>query len=148
MLKREWHCDSNKKRKWNFLIFKILWSIEAACRVEQPCKISVHSDHKRLRYHHFKFWAILQDRIWEKLKKGTDVEKLVRFWWKSIEDLFGPLERPCWENFLTSWQKNASAYTSVIFMNVQKSRGTTSFFAIFLPKCENIAQNTSFKGFS
>ena len=28
---------------------------------------------------------------------------------------------------------------SVIFMNVWKSRGTTNFFANFLPKSENIA---------
>ena len=79
---------------------------------------------------------------------AADVEKMVRFWWKSIGNLSGPIERPCLEKIWTFWQKKSSPYISMIFINVWKSWGTTTFLANFLPKCENIAQTYIFKAFS
>ena len=54
-IKRGWLCDSDENRKSKNLISKFLQFIEAICSAEPPCKISVHSDHKWLRYGHFKF---------------------------------------------------------------------------------------------
>ena len=108
---------------------------EAVCWVDQPCKISVHSDHKWLGYGHFKFWANLRARIWEKLKKGIDVEKTVRFQWKSIGNISGPQETPC-QNFFWFCYKQFQVPIWVWFSRMCKNQGELQTFLPFF--CQNV----------